>query len=202
MAKKLLGAIKLKPKTTTGSIEHVLSNHKMFKSASMFSSRGIGYNTDTDVEGKKPMPEDRSGLKLSPGTAGLLGGLTGGIGPSIYGTIKDIKNQEYTGLDKMNQIDPGKFSWDRADFHSDRSAAQHMSIEGLKGTLKGILLGGLGGAGIGAGVSMAYGNLPHDVSMNAGMGGMIGAGVGALGGSAYGASKGADNYNRRVIDKL
>lgn len=38
MAKKLLGAIKLTPKTTTGSIEHVLSNHKMFKSASALST--------------------------------------------------------------------------------------------------------------------------------------------------------------------
>lgn len=51
--KKLFGAIKVTPQLTSGSIEHVLNNHKMFKQASMFSSKGIGYNTDTDVEGKK-----------------------------------------------------------------------------------------------------------------------------------------------------
>ena len=174
----------------------------ILKRAGMFSSKGIGYNTDTDVEGKTPPPKDREGLKLNPGLAAALGGLTGGIGPSLYGGIKDVQNQKYTGLDKMDQIDPGKFSWDRADFHGDRSAAQHINVEGLKGTLKGLLLGGLGGAGIGAGVGAYQGHSGRDLGSDALMGGLVGTAAGAIGGSAYGSYRGANNYNERVIDKL
>lgn len=102
----------------------------------------------------------------------------------------------------MHKIDPGQFSWDRADFHSDRSAAQHMNIEGLKDALKGLGIGVLGGAGLGAGANLLGYSPSGNMGTDTFFGGALGGALGALTGSATGAYRGAKNYNSRVIDKL
>ena len=241
---KLMGAIKLTPKTTTGSIKSVLEEHKMFKKASalstavdvvdglltreppetlmnlpktqkkpmltdylhaqekqggMFSPHGIGENTKTEVDGKTPPPANREPLKMNPMTAGLVGGLIGPLGNTLYGGYKDIKNQKYTGIDKLDQIDPGKFSWDRADFYSDRSAAQHLNTQALKDGLKGLLIGGLGGAAAGGLFANQYGDPIKDDAL---MGGVLGGFGGLVTGMGVGSYRGANNYNEKVIDRL
>lgn len=178
------------------------------KLAGMFSEQGIGYNTDTKIKGlPKPSDEQREKMKASPALAALLTGIPN----MVYGGIKDVKNMNYTGLDRLNEIDPGKFSWDRGDFYGDRSLGNHISTQALREVLPGVGIGALaGGAGGAAYPYLAALMKGEDLSSVSGGDvrelGLQGAGAGAVlggtGGLVHGSYRGAKNYNERVIDKL
>lgn len=123
--------------------------------------------------------------RIDPGTAGLLGGLTGGIGSGLYAGAKG---------DQGNKLESGLRVGGRS------------LLEGTVGSAAGSMGGGTLAGLIAAALVTNKAHIPAAQASkaigHAGIGGSIlGSGVGAMAGGAHGAHASAKNINRETGKK-